>query len=166
MTESAEPQGVRIGSAEREAAIAALGDHMNAGRLEPDEYGDRVAKVSVARYADDLTPLFVDLPSSPSSLAPAYGAKPAPQQAASPVPASAAAVADPSGPRFGQVGTVLVAASPFIALILFFGLDSAGAANAWLAFLLVPLVGALVYGGGSGAKSGRDRDRDRRRNRR
>src|SRR5882757_9233869 len=56
------PVGIRIGTAERDAAISALGEHMAAGRLEPDEYGDRVATASVARIRSDLDTLFVDLP--------------------------------------------------------------------------------------------------------
>ena len=32
------------------------------GGWSPDEYGDRVAKVSVARTREDLEVLFVDLP--------------------------------------------------------------------------------------------------------
>jgi Domain of unknown function (DUF1707) len=56
------PSGIRIGNDERDAAIKALDEHMSAGRLDPDEYGERVAKASVARTRDDLEPLFVDLP--------------------------------------------------------------------------------------------------------
>ncbi len=53
---------IRIGTSEREAAIGALGEHMAAGRLEPDEYGDRVASASSARFRDELDALFADLP--------------------------------------------------------------------------------------------------------
>ncbi|MBA2472228.1 MAG: DUF1707 domain-containing protein [Pseudonocardiales bacterium] len=53
---------VRIGDAEREEAFAALGEHMSAGRLAIDEYGDRSAKVAAARTRNDLVVLFTDLP--------------------------------------------------------------------------------------------------------
>ncbi len=53
---------VRIGDAEREEAITALGEHMSAGRLGIDEYGDRSARVAAARTRNDLAVLFTDLP--------------------------------------------------------------------------------------------------------
>lgn len=56
------PSGLRIGNDERDAAIKALDEHMSAGRLDPDEYGQRVAEASVARTREDLDPLFADLP--------------------------------------------------------------------------------------------------------
>ena len=58
---SSEPH-IRIGNDERAAALQALDEHLSAGRLEPDEYGDRVAKASVARTREELEVLFVDLP--------------------------------------------------------------------------------------------------------
>lgn len=53
---------IRIGNAEREAAIKALDEHLAAGRLDVEEYGDRYAKASLARTQSELTPLFADLP--------------------------------------------------------------------------------------------------------
>jgi hypothetical protein len=54
--------GIRIGNDERAAAMAALDEHMAAGRLDPEEYGERVAQASVARTRAELDELFVDLP--------------------------------------------------------------------------------------------------------
>lgn len=53
---------VRIGDAEREQALRALGEHMSAGRLTVDEYGDRSAQVAIAKTRRELTALFTDLP--------------------------------------------------------------------------------------------------------
>lgn len=53
---------LRIGDAEREAAVAALGEHYAAGRLTKDEYDDRSDAAYRARTAADLAPLFADLP--------------------------------------------------------------------------------------------------------
>jgi hypothetical protein len=53
---------LRIGNAEREKAATDLGEHLAAGRLDADEYTDRVGKVYAARTAGDLAPLFADLP--------------------------------------------------------------------------------------------------------
>ncbi|WP_222853750.1 DUF1707 SHOCT-like domain-containing protein [Fodinicola acaciae] len=54
--------GLRIGDAEREAAIGALGEHLSAGRLTMDEYGERTAKATTARTNEQLRALFADLP--------------------------------------------------------------------------------------------------------
>lgn len=58
------PQGpeLRIGDAEREAAIAALGEHYAAGRLTQEEYDERSAHAYAARTRSALWPLFADLP--------------------------------------------------------------------------------------------------------
>lgn len=53
---------MRIGDAEREAALSELQDHMAAGRLTPAEYNERMDKAFAARTAADLDALFVDLP--------------------------------------------------------------------------------------------------------
>jgi Domain of unknown function (DUF1707) len=53
---------LRIGDAERDRAIAALGDHFAAGRLNTEEFEERVDQAIMARFNDDLEPLFADLP--------------------------------------------------------------------------------------------------------
>ncbi|MGZ4468997.1 MAG: DUF1707 SHOCT-like domain-containing protein [Nocardioidaceae bacterium] len=53
---------VRIGDAERDAAISALGEHYAAGRLTKDEFDERSAQANAARTNADLWPLFADLP--------------------------------------------------------------------------------------------------------
>jgi hypothetical protein len=53
---------VRIGDAERDRAIAALGDHFAAGRLSREELDERVEAAMQARFDHDLNPLFADLP--------------------------------------------------------------------------------------------------------
>lgn len=61
MNESDTPD-LRIGDTEREEALEALGQHMAAGRLDIDEYGDRSARVTTARTRSELVALFADLP--------------------------------------------------------------------------------------------------------
>ncbi|TDD70468.1 DUF1707 domain-containing protein [Jiangella aurantiaca] len=53
---------LRVGDAERDAAVAALGEHFAAGRLTKDEFDERSGRAWSARYADDLDELFTDLP--------------------------------------------------------------------------------------------------------
>lgn len=134
-----EPAPVRIGNDDRNAAQQALDEHMTAGRLDPDEYGDRVARASVARTRAELDALFTDLP------------EPHGRPAATAVQPRSA---PPDAPNAlgGRAGMTLVALSPFIALVLFFVFHS------WLFFLLVPALGAIVYGG---ADRGRQRNRRR-----
>lgn len=52
----------RIGDREREAAVAALGEHYVAGRLTKEEFDERTGVAWQARTSSDLAPLFYDLP--------------------------------------------------------------------------------------------------------
>lgn len=62
MTQPYSSAPLRIGTAEREAAGRALDAHLQAGRLDAEEYGERYARAMSARTREDLRPLFVDLP--------------------------------------------------------------------------------------------------------
>jgi hypothetical protein len=62
VTPSTDQSGLRIGTAERESATTALGEHLAAGRLDVDEYGDRVGSAHAARTFAELDALFIDLP--------------------------------------------------------------------------------------------------------
>jgi TM2 domain-containing membrane protein YozV len=53
---------LRIGNTEREAAVRELGEHYAAGRLDAAEYEERTSAAYAARTAEDLAPLFADLP--------------------------------------------------------------------------------------------------------
>ena len=53
---------VRIGDRERDHATDCLREHMAAGRLDPAEFDHRIEIALTARYAEDLRPLFADLP--------------------------------------------------------------------------------------------------------
>jgi TM2 domain-containing membrane protein YozV len=58
-----EPDGrIRVGAADREAAMKALGKHMETGHLEVEEYTERVDRAAAARTVAELDELFVDLP--------------------------------------------------------------------------------------------------------
>ena len=71
------PHEMRIGDSERDAAVAALGEHYVAGRLTKDEYDERSAVAWQARTNSDLAPLFYDLPAL-QRLVPLPSAQPAP----------------------------------------------------------------------------------------
>ncbi|MFC4853466.1 DUF1707 SHOCT-like domain-containing protein [Actinophytocola glycyrrhizae] len=57
-----QPSDIRVSDAEREEALAKLGEHMSAGRLDIDEYGERSAEVATAKTRGQLLGLFGDLP--------------------------------------------------------------------------------------------------------
>jgi hypothetical protein len=53
---------LRVGDAERQTAVGALGEHFAAGRLDQDEYDTRVQAAYASRTRVDLHGLFGDLP--------------------------------------------------------------------------------------------------------
>src|ERR1700744_2573674 len=63
--ESHDRAPLRIGTKERESAYAALNAHLDAGRLDADEYGERYAQASLARTRGELDVLFPALPPPP-----------------------------------------------------------------------------------------------------
>ncbi len=118
---------MRLGNAEREAALGALEAHRIAGRLDAVEYEDRTVKAAAARVWAELDPLFADLP-EPRPHPPAVSSRTAP---AAPVP----------GAGTDRWVSPMIAALPFIALALFFLVRS------WLVFLLIPAVAMILQAG-------------------
>jgi hypothetical protein len=57
-----ESDSLRIGTAEREAAVKILSDHMSAGRLTLAEYEQRMSAALESLTRADLRVLFTDLP--------------------------------------------------------------------------------------------------------
>ena len=53
---------LRLGDAEREQASSLLRDHYAEGRLDTEEYSERLDAVWAARTRADLRPVFADLP--------------------------------------------------------------------------------------------------------
>lgn len=117
----------RIGSAERETAVAALREHLEDGRLTPEEYEERSVTAARARTWAEVAPLFADLPDP----------RPAPV-------AAELTRAAPAGrgvvPLSDGVRERVMAVMPMAALVLFF------VTKTWLWFLLIPIAGALLYG--------------------
>lgn len=154
MTSGEESSPLRIGTAERTAAMKALDEHLSAGRLGVEEYADRTAKAANAVVASEIAELFTDLP-EPHPELPGTPSAP-PLTAPLPVVPPPGEVARPKDGFLEGWGPRLVAASPFVALALFF------ITRQWYFFLLIPAMGALVYGGGVGRDDHDDRDQRRR----
>jgi hypothetical protein len=145
-----QPSQIRIGDTERESALAALGEHMSAGRLDIDEYGDRTARVSTAKTRGELVDLFGDLPQPHPSfgVAPQPVAMPAQQSQAVPVRRGATLNQRLAAVRRGatlnqRLAAVAVPAAAIVALALFF------AVHWWVVFLIpaaVTLFGGAIWG--------------------
>lgn len=145
---------LRVGDAERQAAIAGLGEQWRAGRLDPAEHERRTTAAFSATTRSDLDVLFADLPGEPGVAAGG------PTPASHPLVAPAAPVATTA-----QEGTSWVARNrgvmstlvPLVATLLFFLTKS------WYFFLLVPIAYTLLGTHHGGHE--RDRHRGRRRSR-
>lgn len=140
---------MRIGDADRETALTALGEHMSAGRIDLDEYGDRSAKVTAAKTRGELDELFADLPEP----RPVFGVPPKSTAVEPPKPRGELAYTDrPLGQR--------VAAA--ILPLLFVGAIVLGVTTHIWWFIALPLVlGAIGQG-----LWGKDWDKDAQRRRR
>lgn len=57
-----EPDRLRVGDAERQQAVTALGEHFASGRLDQLEFDERIQAAYAARTRVDLRGLFTDLP--------------------------------------------------------------------------------------------------------
>ena len=145
----------RIGDPERQSAITALDAHREAVRLSAEEFEDRQVSVGRARTWADLQSLFRDLPAPYPAQMPS-SPSPGQQLARSmqPPPVDEGLLAGVIPHRYRAT---VMALTPFIALVLFFTTET------WLWFLLIPVMGVLLYG--PGGHSGRDRDRNRQRRR-
>ena len=134
---------LRIGNAERSAAMKALDEHLAAGRLGVEEYADRSAAAANALVAADIMKLFTDLPQPHPQLS---GTAAAASTASAPLARPAGEVAAPRESPLQTWGPRLVAVAPIIAVALFL------LTRQWVFFLLIPLAGAMFYGGKGGRR--------------
>ena len=58
---------LRIGDAERDAALELLQSHYAAGRLDTEEFEERMTAALAAHHQDELDALFTDLPEDPQA---------------------------------------------------------------------------------------------------
>ena len=157
MTTSGESEQ-RVGNAEREAAVAALNEHWQAGRLDPAEHERRTTAAYAAVTRGDLDALFVDLPGgdpATRSAAPVQG-----RVVAEPYEGSSAQIEPQSGTGLfppnswiAQHRDALMGVTPFVALACFFIFKS------WVWFLLIPVAGIVLYSGDDRKKRRKQGDR-------
>ena len=132
MTDQGPP--LRIGTAERTAAMKALDEHLAAGRLGVEEYGERSAQAANATTAPELAALFTDLPAPHPKLPGVVAPTPAEVTPAEPGVASPAVHSD----GLAVWGPRLMAVVPIVAVGLFL------LTRSWVFFLLIPAAGALL----------------------
>ncbi|MEV5748804.1 DUF1707 domain-containing protein [Actinoallomurus sp. NPDC052308] len=65
---------LRIGDAERDAVASALHEHFAQGRLDREELDERLSATLAAKTVGDLRQVARDLPASPDTVAPPFGA--------------------------------------------------------------------------------------------
>lgn len=120
------PGGLRVGHADRNAALAALDVHLGTGRLDTEEYAERAARAAAAVTVADVTALFTDLPAPHPALPGSPGTQ-------APADARPARFVDAWGPW-------VIALTPMVAVALFL------ITGLWIFFLLIPLIGVIVCG--------------------
>ncbi|MDP9825177.1 DUF1707 SHOCT-like domain-containing protein [Kineosporia succinea] len=180
---SADPSvdpGVRIGHAERFAAMNALKHHYSAGRISSKEYEERSLTVEKAQTDAETASVFTDLPqphalnsSELAALTETQAGSETSATGASPVvqtltPGAPPPEPDPAPNRTPNRGvlslpepyaTTVVSITPILAVILFF------VTHTWLWFLAIPIVALLVYGPdgreGSGPEAAERRRREK-----
>lgn len=145
-------RALRVGDAERNSAIEALGEHLAAGRVTLDEYGERSAHIMVAATCGDLAAMFDDLPAPHPKLPgpyaaallppPGHRAEPAGRADAHPLARldsrSAAQRSADQRSRAQKIVAVISSLSVFAALALFF------LTGTWLWFLLIPAISGVA----------------------
>ena len=153
-----QPVPQRIGDAERDRAIDLLRDHMAAGRLNAEEFDDRLGVALSAKTSADLDPLFTDLPGP----RPNQGlAKPSAAPSAGPrrdrlVPAAPAEPPLPPRQRHPGVAALAGVIWPITILAITFIPGLGWPSFWWLVFVPLVLTGAF-------GRSEHRRDHERRR---
>lgn len=113
-----EDEDVRIGTAEREEAMALLSRQFSEGRLNPDEFSERSGAIAAAVTRADLEPIFADLPAKPGQIPPR------------------------SIEHTRDWRAIVMALVPLVALGFTILVP-----HGWLAWLALPILGILLYRG-------------------
>jgi hypothetical protein len=131
---------IRVGDAEREEALQALGDHMSAGRLDIDEYGERTARVAASKTRGDLLALFKDLPAPKPTFVPPVHVQ------AEPMPAAASRVPmerSSTTPVAARIYAAIVPVAWVAAVVLFFAIRTP---FVFALPVIIMMVGASIWG--------------------
>lgn len=143
-----EQQRIRIGTSEREAAVRELGEHFAEGRLDAEEYEERVSAAYAARTGGDLAPLFADLP-RPRDAGTTVTPRPAPLLPAATPDAPYGrhpVTGEPCSDRYQVIAGLLQLFLPFGIGRFYTGHTGTAVAQLLLAFVGIGVVWAFVDG--------------------
>jgi len=142
MTDQPGPLPQRIGDADRDKAAEYLREHMAEGRLDQEEFDDRLTRALTAKTQSDLDPLFTDLPGPRpgSSVVPAEPFKAPPWQAGTSSVAARPAARPPAKQSPGwAIATSVAWPAVIIACFIL------GWSNVWW-LMFIPIVISSIYG--------------------
>ena len=136
--------------------MTALDAHWQEGRLDPAEHERRTTAARAARTRAELDALFADLPdraaprgAAPTTMRPSTGCRLRAFPSPGPGPSSEGLV--------GRHRDTVMALTPFVAVGLFFLFG-----YSWLWFLLIPVMGILLFGADDRGRRHRRDDGNRR----
>lgn len=162
---SADPDGLRAGTADRERVVSRLNEAFAEGRLEVGELDQRVAAAYSARTVGELRPLTVDLPGpdlpAPDPLrSPSLPPRPSVSGASVRMPSADMEPSPPPRVWIYAYRGWLTAFAVNVTVWLIVSLTSGHVAYPWPLWLLVPLVFGVAAGGrDSGPLDRRRRER-------
>jgi len=161
VTEVPSPQ-LRISDQTRESALSALGEHMTAGRIDIEEYGERSARIAAAKTRGEVGEIFADLPKPHPTYDEAWQTVEKPPPPPSTVPEAVA-----RDPRAGwpPARRLMAGLMPLI-FIAAIALIATGTVSWPIIFVPIGLaaIGSSLWGNGwdrNHDRHGRDRDRRR-----
>ncbi|GAA4430607.1 DUF1707 domain-containing protein [Actinokineospora soli] len=125
---------IRVGTADRERAVALLSDHFTAGRIDVGEYEQRCAAATAARTRGEVLAVFEDLPEPHPEFD-----QPPPEEAALPEPAPSRVLQRASRRRANNllIGGFVVGAVGLIVTVT-------AMTNAWWALAPALLIAAVL----------------------
>ena len=142
-----EPVALRVGDDERNAAAAALGEHLTRGRIDLEEYGQRSAQAFAAHTDVDLQELFRDLPElhplATGSVAKSPGRTSAPREATGWAQTPVLPGTKAQRSMAERLAAVMLGITSMIVLVAF-GVLLHFWSEAWIVLLLVPAQAAAA----------------------
>ena len=147
----------RIGDVERDRAVEFLREHMTAGRIDAQEFDQRLDVALTAKTSADLDPLFADLPGPRpgQAIEPAAGFQPPPWQGRSTTPARAPEPAPEEPNRW--LGPVMAVMWPVTIMAITF-VPWLGWGNFWW-MIFIPMMISSAFGKNRHDRRERERSR-------
>jgi hypothetical protein len=158
------PPRMRAGTSDRQAAVDGLTRHFTEGRLDPNEFDERVGKAYGATYLDELPTLFADLPEASPRSRPGAAIGRAGHDGAAPFPPAGrpGPWTGPSGPAFHRPPRILMLLPVIVVIAMLFSMTAM--THGFFLFPLIWIAMALLFAGRGARRrrwDGRWEDRSR-----